>query len=244
MFRKVITSIIFGLIILSCASQSYANAPIGGQTQPGERYMSNEERFREEMKNPQLVLSDKMRIKDKLFPKRFQLFQTYYNIDLGMYYYKQEYDYYCGPATVYQMLKYFNGTSPSQQDIARALGTTSAGTVGTEIPKYLNKKQNFRTYDIYTVSTLSGMKVVINDALDANAPVVLRIKLPSTNNEFGYYTPGHFLNVGGQNTGAINYKIVDPFYGYSGGPQSSTYNVSAQGVLQAVKNHSQQHLYY
>ena len=38
------------------------------------------------------------------------------------------------PATVYQTLYYFNKTSPSQDTIGTALGTTEAGTDGSRIP--------------------------------------------------------------------------------------------------------------
>jgi ABC-type bacteriocin/lantibiotic exporter with double-glycine peptidase domain len=49
-------------------------------------------------------------------------------------YYKQEEWYTCGPACLRMLLKYF-GTSASEEDVAKACGTTELGTTPMKLVK-------------------------------------------------------------------------------------------------------------
>ncbi|MDD6572160.1 MAG: C39 family peptidase [Thermoflexaceae bacterium] len=54
--------------------------------------------------------------------------------------YPQETNYYCGPATVKQVLHYLTGDNYSQGYYANLLGTTQAGTDFSRIPNVLNNR--------------------------------------------------------------------------------------------------------
>lgn len=220
---------------------STAAGPTGGVMFPGEKPVTKEEQIQEVLNNPDLTPERKQELINKLNlvgPRA--LLAT----DLGMKYFKQQTHYYCGPATAYQTIYFHNGSSPSQDTIAKALGTTTAGTDGTRIPKYVNTQLDRVEYFIYNVGTdKEGMRYAIDTDMRSGYPAMLRVKIQGTT-KFGYTTTGHFLNVGGQNAGATEYTIVDPYYGYDHGPESSHYQVPFDEVYTAVKTHFAHHLYY
>lgn len=219
---------------------STAAGPTGGVMFPGEKPVTKEEQIQEVLNNPDLTPERKQELINKLNlvgPRAF--FAT----DLGMKYFKQQTHYYCGPATAYQTIYFHNGSSPSQDTIAKALGTTTAGTDGTRIPKYVNTQLDRVEYFIYQVNNEDGMRSAIDTDMRSGYPAMLRVCIQGTT-DFGYTTNGHFLNVGGQTAGATKYTIVDPYYGYDHGPKSSHYEVSSNQVYKAIKNHFAHHLYY
>lgn len=168
---------------------------------------------------------------------------SYSPMYLGVHYYMQETSYYCGPATVYQTLKYINGSSESQDDIADELGTTVDGTDGSMIPPYLNEQQSDNYYVTYTITSESSLKSAIDYDMRHYFPTILRVSLVE-DSDFGYYSAGHYLNVGGQTSGATEYNIVDPYYGYNNGPDSSSYYVSFDDAYDAVVRHFKSEIYY
>ena len=214
--------------------------PTGGMVPPTEVILTNEERV-EEIKNDPSLTEDE---KEEMIFKITSDVATYAFSPkhLGIKYFKQKYNYYCGPATVYQTLYYLNKTSPSQDTIASALGTTTDGTDGSKIPTYLNKQQDEVAYTIVSINNASTFRSKIDSAMNNDYPVVLRVKF-SSDSAFGYNTAGHFLNLGGQTAGATQYEMVDPYYGYSSGPSSSAYSLPSEDVYQAVIDHFAHHIY-
>lgn len=224
---------------------------IGGIEFPGEINYTQEELV-ENVKNDNTISDE---AKDIMISKMQGTYEedfgtvkeprTAYNLNMTQY--KQETSYYCGPASVYQTLKYMNGTSPSQSIIASALGTTTDGTDGTKIPPYLNEKQSDNYYVTSVITTESMMKSNINSDLNRGYPVIARIRLTSNMDSYdnwNYTTAGHFINIGGQNSNQSRFTIVDPYYGYSNGPGTPKYDVSSEALLEALTLHSKHHLYW
>lgn len=230
-------------------SDENLEGPTGGMLIPGEKYVTNEERIQMVENDDSLSDDEKQIMIDKLngnflTTKSSRSTRSSYSpMYLGVKYYKQETSYYCGPATVYQTLKYINGSSESQDDIADALGTTEDGTDGSNIPPYLNEQQSENDYIAYTITKESRLKNAINFDMKFGYPTILRVKL-TKDSEFGYKSNGHYLNVGGQTAGGEEYDIVDPYYGYKNGPSSSSYYVSFDAVYTAVTSHFKSEIYY
>lgn len=220
---------------------SFSTGPTGGVMFPGEK-LTREETIQTAFNYPNLTAEREQKDSEMLNMVGSKASLLYTN--LGMKSFKQKAAYYCGPATAYQTIYFHNGSSPSQDTIAKALGTTTAGTDGTRIPKYVNTQLDRVEYFIYNVGTdKEGMRNAIDIDMRSGYPAMLRVKIES-GTEFGYTTDGHFLNVGGQTAGATKYRIVDPYYGYKNGPKASHYNVPFDEVYTAVKTHFAHHLYY
>ena len=250
MLKRVVSLVLVSIIAVGLSSTAFAlekiiEGPTGGMVVPGERSITAQEQIDAVKRDPSLSETQKQHIIDKINGVYLHSIgpQSYDNIYLGMKQFKQINTYYCGPATVYQTLHYSNGSSPSQQNIASALGTTTDGTDGTKIPPYLNSQQTENSYIILPITQLVNFKDAVKYGMKYKAPTVLRIRLRG-NNEFGYTTDGHFLNIGGQNTGATQYLIVDPYFGYANGPSTPTYYVSDVAAFNALTAHPYYHLYY
>ena len=138
-------------------------------------------------------------------------------LSLGMCYFTQETDYYCGPATVKAVLNEINGTSSTQTVYANALGTTEDGTDMTKIAGVLNKYQKEHTYIKDEIPSQSLWLTQIKNNIMAGYPVVLDIRVQDIVTGFPYTTQGHFVAVGGiyLPTGAYQVEIVDPHYDHS-----------------------------
>ena len=133
--------------------------------------------------------------------------------------YKQLNDYYCGPATVKQVLSYVNGNSLSQEKYAIELGTKiNEGTVMPEIKKVLNKYAPDKLYTYVQIdqNDYDNWEFRIHSATSWDRPVVINIRSNSTN--WMYKTNGHYMCTAGlDNTGRITYVYVaDPHPRYYG----------------------------
>lgn len=78
--------------------------------------------------------------------------------------FKQQNGYYCGPATVKQVLHYINNVSSTQDTYASELGTTSAGTDMTGIPGVLNSHISGYEYNYYDIGTAATYLYGANNA--------------------------------------------------------------------------------
>jgi len=120
------------------------------------------------------------------------------SVTLKMVAYKQEYTYYCGPATVKEVVQYFKGTSSSQAFYATKLGTISAGTVMTNIPGVLRTytgKNYIYSEGITSVSTWQAWLLLDITHQSYKWPVVLDIA--TTKDFWPYKTSGHYVAVSG-----------------------------------------------
>jgi len=115
---------------------------------------------------------------------------------------------YCGPATAKQLVTYFNGSADNQATIAKAMGTTSAGSDMAQISNYVNNKTSVY-YNIYTKPSLSTLTSFIKASITANMPPILRMKV-TTSYGFPYTikSTGHFMNANGYNSTKV--RVTDP----------------------------------
>lgn len=186
--------------------------------------------------------------------------------------YKQETDYYCGPATTRQVFGYFglaipgSYTPPSQSLIAQREHTTkSSGTEWYHIVNYI-KTVDFMgkkyVYAEYVPTSQSNMESVVYTALTRvdPTPPILQIKTADEREDLeqakkdrkilGYITGGHYLNVSGMKTenGVVQFELTDPFREWNKDDQGNTlspkYYVNASHMYRFTRNHWAKHFLY
>lgn len=138
-------------------------------------------------------------------------FPSYTELDVP--WFQQQNSYYCGPATVKQVLHYINGISLTQDQYAQALGTTTDGTDMTCIPSVLNASLNNETYAYDSIGTSATWLMIVRTSLYDNRPAILDIKTTNYtdgSDGFPYSSSGHFVNVSGYNGVSARVRITDP----------------------------------
>ncbi|ONI45528.1 hypothetical protein AN640_04450 [Candidatus Epulonipiscium fishelsonii] len=125
-------------------------------------------------------------------------------------YFPQENGYYCGPATIKQVMHYFNGTSYEQSDIANSLYTNTSGTDMTYLHKYLNivTDEQYIYYEKATADFYEWLDIIIYNIMN-NKPVILDVTIRERG-AFPYTTAGHFLNISGVDTKNRRLRLTDP----------------------------------
>lgn len=129
--------------------------------------------------------------------------------------------YYCGPASVQQVLTYLNGYSPSQDDLAKELNTTRYnGTDTGRIVDYLNS-QISKTYEARwswkDKYVLEHMVVYATDVNDL--PIIAHIIVPEHDTagnplpvySWPFYTDGHYVVYNGYSNGGSTIHVTDPY---------------------------------
>lgn len=124
----------------------------------------------------------------------------------------QEKSYFCGPATVQQTLKFYKSSVPSQSNLAKQLGTTTDGTILSNIPGVLNNNLGYKQYSKVAIGTQTDWINKVTYSLSIDKPVILDIKAVSGSG-WSYTTAGHYLNVSGydRRTSTHKTKITDPY---------------------------------
>jgi hypothetical protein len=138
--------------------------------------------------------------------------------EVGIRYEAQPNFYYCGPASTRIALT-AQGKTPTQDQVAKDLGTTEAGTNSAEdITRVLNKE----TGDKYKTTVISAPKADdkqtgklagdIVTAIDNGRAVVANIAGTATDTDgvSHSYEGGHYLNVVGYRDNGKTVKIADP----------------------------------
>jgi hypothetical protein len=130
----------------------------------------------------------------------------------------QENFYYCAPAATRIALS-AQGQTPAQDEVAKRLGTTEAGTNSAEdTTRVLNSTggRDYRTVAIpdpnVTPEQMDRLQVDVVKAIDAKRPVVANIK-GTAMDETGMahsYEGGHYLTVVGYDDHGRKVKIADP----------------------------------
>jgi hypothetical protein len=130
----------------------------------------------------------------------------------------QENFYYCAPAATRIALS-AQGHTPSQDDVAKRLGTTEAGTPSAlDTTRVLNSDggKDYRTVEIPDAMVkpeqMDRLQVDVVHAIDAKRPVVMNIKGTATDVDGGThsYEGGHYLTVVGYDDHGRKVKIADP----------------------------------
>lgn len=167
---------------------------------------------------------------------------------LGVPSFEQITSYYCGPATVKQVLHYLNGASSSQGTYASQLGTTSDGTVFSLVDDVLNKNQSKNNYVVAKIGTYDSWSSKVQYALDRNYPAVLDLKIdPSYMPKYTRPIAGHILNVSGVDskyTSPAQVRLTDPFDQDNRGVTLGNIWHPHKGVYNANNAHFRQEIIY
>ncbi len=131
--------------------------------------------------------------------------------------YKQETSYWCGPATVKQVLGAINGSSESQTYYAGKLGTTKDGTDFSLVDDILNNHQSAVSYIYQSLSSTEyeTWKSIMILSIDWGNPAVLDLRITPQN--MPLYTSsveGHILNTSGYNlldSKNKRLRLTDPY---------------------------------
>lgn len=128
--------------------------------------------------------------------------------------FEQATNYYCAPATVKQVLHFFNGTSSTQGTYATKLGTSGAGTDFSVVDNVLNSLQSKNTFVYKDIGTYLNWGANIDLNLQNNFPTVLDLTIsPANMPKYTIDIAGHILNVSGSDTTKASplIRLTDPF---------------------------------
>lgn len=124
--------------------------------------------------------------------------------------FQQETVYYCGPATVKQVVHFLSGSSNTQSYYATQLGTTDEGTDMTVIPSVIKNATGI-SYAYEKIGTESAWFDKVFVSVMNAKPAILDINTKSVS-AFPYSSDGHFVNVSGYDaTGTKQVRITDPY---------------------------------
>lgn len=132
--------------------------------------------------------------------------------------FKQETNWYCGPATVKQVVHCINGSSLTQKEYADLLSTSTDGTNMTLIPNVVNTCIDEQYYVYSSIGTQDEWMEKIRSGIYNDRPAILDINTESLykQKKFPYSTKGHFVNTSGySDTEGVVY-ITDPHPSYTG----------------------------
>lgn len=160
---------------------------------------------------------------------------TWYYLDGTYYVYNQTTSYNCVPACIQAVLRYVNGSTPTQATIANAVGTTTLGTYMYKVHTYLNQQQTVFDYDIAYITSVTELKnAVYNDIVTYGVPSIIGLSF-STSDGWLYDTPGHAMSAYGIKSDKSSISLADPWIGYSGSGLSS-YSSSYSKTTSTVYN--------
>lgn len=140
---------------------------------------------------------------------------TWYKLAIPLY--TQSNGYYCGPATVKEVVQFHKGSSSSQATYAKKLGTTSDGTDMTKIPSVLSAESGRKYVYASIEDQATWKKRIIRNITGTKLAVVMDIK--TTKDFWRYATSGHFLAIRGYKGTAStvsNVQMSDPHPDCSG----------------------------
>ncbi|MGG3874107.1 C39 family peptidase [Brevibacillus laterosporus] len=159
---------------------------------------------------------------------------------IGIKGFEQETSYWCGPATVKQVLHYINGSSKSQKSYAKELGTTTDGTDFSLIDDVLNDNQSKNKYVYTTHDSDQKYKFLdkIEYGIEHDYPVILDLSIkPEYMPLYKKAVKGHILNASGYDWRDWELRLTDPFdQGGRGVTLGNTWH-PADGVWKANQNH-------
>lgn len=167
---------------------------------------------------------------------RYDPDNVYYILSVPVY--EQINSWYCGPATVKQVVQYLKGSSKTQAQYAQALGTTTSGTDLNNIPEVLNSEIGSRwPYATFSIGSYGNWTDKIVYCASRGIPVVLNINTTSVP-AIPYNSSGHFVNTSGVDFRIISsgtrskVRITDPW-----GPGLGNIWYNASDLYAANNNH-------
>ncbi len=152
--------------------------------------------------------------------------------------YPQDEDYYCGPATVKQVLHFLTGENYPQSVYAEGLGTKEAGTDFSKIPNYVNGRIGSNYYVFVPIINIDNWYSKIRWDTNNGYPVFLDINTNSVA-DIPYNVEGHIVNVSGYNEleSEVKVRITDPYQKALGNnwyAKSELYKANNAHFLQAM----------
>ncbi len=137
------------------------------------------------------------------------------------YVYNQVTSYNCGPASAQAALRYINGSTPPQSDIATGCNTTTSGTYIANMASYLNSQQSTVNYVPMYQQSSSTMEYCLGFGIvTEQIPPIIGLAFSSSDGWL-YTTGGHFMSVYGAMSDNSYFALGDPWVGYSGSGLSS-----------------------
>jgi Peptidase_C39 like family len=153
------------------------------------------------------------------------------NKNLRFSYQEQPNVYYCGPAATRIALS-AHGNAPSQQQVAKKLGTTQAGTDSVnDVTRVLNQALGKRAYTTTEIPTPSAktaqvqrLKTDLTNAIDHQRIPVVNVIGTATDTDGGNHSfpTGHYLTVVGYTANGNQVKIADPWQPVGDGTYTMT----------------------
>lgn len=157
---------------------------------------------------------------------------------------KQEKGNYCGPATAQQLIRLFGKDYTTTQDqIAKAIGTTSKGSNLGDIVEYI-EGSGYAVYRVLKNLSIEEMHRLIGANISGyHTPPIGRLRF-SKIGSWAYETEGHFLNISGydysdHNSTIEGYEIrlTDPNIQRVQPNSSGSYYVTLGELHQATVDH-------
>ena len=226
---KKLGILFLGLLLLFCRTVCFASVADGDMSlnEGAQEYVLTEE--------DKLLLEQK-ELKMKEYLAEANEAKSYpYTKTISVPCYLQSETYFCGPATVKEVVQFKKGTSKTQYQYSYDLGTTAAGTDMTIIPGVINAELGANIYVYYSFLNQTDWLGKVVYSTNTSTPVILDINTTAVS-EIPYNTTGHFLPVSGyhQNASGVHdqIRVADPHYAYCG---SAWYSVS--GLYTACYNH-------
>lgn len=133
----------------------------------------------------------------------------------------QSEDWYCGPATVKQVVHYIKGSSLTQGQYADKLGTTKKGTDMEKIPDVVNAAIGEKYYVYDEIASRAEWDKELPQSLVKRRPAILDINTMNVP-AFPYHTEGHFVCLSGEDAITSDgdgyfFQIADPINKTGGG---------------------------
>ena len=196
-----------------------------------------EEQYQEMLNDPNISDEECQKFWNKMFKTASARSTNITMTVLGVPYYQQETNYYCGPATAKQTVTYLAGSAETQSEIWEQVKSQEVNaTVGDYLKNYVNSKQSINTYGLKKPDSVTEMSEDIYYDLSRGVPVILWIRVQTTGGNWLYTTDGHFLNASGINTDGSLIEVTDPYIGRVSGHNYITgkYWVTAQEAYDAT----------
>lgn len=153
--------------------------------------------------------------------------------DRYFYYYGQEKNYTCGPASVKMALRNITGEAYSESSISAGCNTTTSGTYLADMVTYINSMQNHNVYIARYNKSKATMKADLYAGIvNWDAPPIVGLK-ETTSNGWNYNLGGHFVVVYAVYSNQKKYAVTDPWSGYIGDSANRDITVSVDMMYTA-----------
>lgn len=205
--KRIITLFLALSVLMSMMNVAFATERV--DSVDGDMDISEGGEIYIQTKEDQIILKEKLAEMTALKATKGYIEGTYNAINVPVF--QQENIYYCGPATVKQILHFLNGSSETQLYYAGELGTQKAGTDMTKIDDVL-RNESSENYVYSDIENYDWWTNRLKFGIDTDLPAVLDINTIGMS-AWPYHVEGHFINTSGYDyrTGS-KVRITDPYW--------------------------------